>query len=42
MAIACEKIEVQQKELEGEEAIAKVEQVGYDVGVKETEETLRA
>ena len=43
MAIAYEKIEVQQKELEGKkEAIAKVKQAGYDVGVKETEETLKA
>ena len=43
MAIAREKIEAQQKEFESkEETIAKAEQARYDVGVKETEETLRA
>lgn len=43
LAIAYEKIEVQKKELEGrKEAIAKVEQAEYDVGVKETEKTLKA
>lgn len=43
LAIAQEKIDSQQKELEKkEEAIAQAEQVGYDVGVKEIEDALRA
>lgn len=43
LAIAQEKINSQQKELEKkEEAIAQAEQVGYDVGVKEIEDALRA
>lgn len=41
LAIAHGKIESQQKEMEKEEVVAQVEQAEYDVGVKETEETLR-
>ena len=43
MVIAWEQIEAQRKELEKkEEALAQVEQSGYDIGVKETEDILRA
>ena len=42
-AITKEQIEPQKKELEKvEEATAQAEQNGYDIGVKEIEETLRA
>ena len=43
IAIAKEQIVALKKKLEkAEEAVAQAEQEGYDVGVKETEENLRA
>jgi len=43
MVIAWEQIEAQRKELEKkEEALAQAEQSGYDIGVKKTEDILRA
>lgn len=43
MAIAREQIEAQKKELEKKaEAIAQAKQSGYDTGVKETKDTLKA
>jgi len=40
LAFARDQIEAQKKELEkSKEAITQAEQTGYDIGVKETEET---
>ena len=43
MTITLEKIETQQKELDGKEKeVAKAKHARYDISVKETEESLRA